>query len=238
MQKDLAVNPFLTGLTLPAALSATGTLARTVETVVSPFANVLEAALGQFPEEEGSLEITNAGFGNSELHDFEATQNSHRTLMRQLRFGQPQKPGETGIDFADVRRQADVLRDDLQQRLQQVLTAVGITEGLEVRLRLNPDDASVEVIGNHPQRVAIEGLFASDPQLSQDFRNLTAIGQLLHAAETTREFAEAYEKNPWQAVAQFPELFGSSPEVSLLSSPAENEIRLELDVRESQAGKS
>jgi hypothetical protein len=235
MQKDLAVNPFLTGLTLPAALSATGTLARTVETVVSPFVNVLEAALGQFSEEERSLEIANAGFGNSELHDFGATHNPHRTLLGELLTGQPQKPGETGIDLAEVRRQADVLRDDLQRRLQQVLATVGITGGLEVRLRVNPDDASVEVVGNHPQRVAIEGLLASDSQLSQDFRNLTAIDQLLHAADTTREFAEAYEKNPWQAVAQFSELFGSSPEVTLLSSPAGTEIRLELDVRESQA---
>lgn len=223
------MNPLLASLTIPAALSASGMLARTVQTVVSPFANALETALGQSPGEEGFSGFATRGSGGAEFNSLEATQNPNLILLGELLTGHPQQPGETGIDLAEVRTQANLLRDNLQRRLQQALSDAGIAGGLEVRLRVNPDDASVEVVDSHPQRVAIEGLFASDPQLSQDFRSLTAISQLLHAADTNGEFAEEYRQNPWQAVARFPELFDGSREALLSFSLSEMETRLDLN---------
>jgi hypothetical protein len=201
-------------------------VARTVQTIAYPFAGALQAAMGQMPEEEAAQEI---GTARPATEGLRATQDPHITLLGELLTGQPQRPGQTGIELAEVRTRANQLRDDLERRLQEVLADTGIARGLEVRLRVNPEDGAVEVVGDHPQRVAIEGLFAGDPQLSQDFRSLTAISQLLQAADMQREFAEEYEQNPWLAVARFPGLFSGSREALLTFSSTGAEARLELE---------
>lgn|GEM_PF-838219 len=228
-RKDLAVNPLLTGLAIPTALAASDTIARSVQSLVSPFAGVLQTALGQVPGSRGVMEIASGDAEHTATAGRGAAQEPNLALLGELLTGQPQRPGQTGIDLAEVRVRAAGLRDDLQRRLQQAFSGAGIAAGMEVRLRVNPDGGTVEVVGDHPQRVAIEGVFAGDPQLSQDFRNLTAIGQLLQAADSRREFSELYGKNPWAAVARFPELFGGSRQAMLTFSPSGAEARLNLD---------
>lgn len=224
------MNSLLTGLAIPTALSASGMVARTVHTVVSPFADALRTALDPMPGGETALGSTPGKADRTATDGLRATRDPHLALLGELLTGQPQRPGETGIELAEVRTRADLLRDDLERRLQRALSDAGIAGGLEVRLRVNPDDAAVEVIGNHPQRVAIEAMFASDPTLSHDFRSLTAISQLLQAAHSQREFAEMYAQNPWLAVSRFPELFGGSREALLTFSPTGAEARLDYQI--------
>ena len=220
------MNPILPGMAIPAALSASAMVARTVQTIANPFADALQAALGQMSEEKAAREI---GTARPLPEGLRAAQDPHLALLGELLTGQPQRPGQTGIELADVRTRANQLRDDLERRLQEILANSGIARELEVRLKVNPDDGAVEVVGDHPQRVAIEGLFAGDPQLSQDFRSLTAISQLLQAADKQREFAEVYAQNPWLAVARFPGLFSGSREAWLTLSSTGAEARLEME---------
>jgi hypothetical protein len=208
-------------------------VARTVHTIVSPFANAFQAALAQMPEGQAALAIAPGDADRATVGGLRGAQDPHLALLGALLTGQPQRPGETGIELSEVRNRANLLRDDLQRRLSTALASAGIAAGLEVRLRVNPDDASVEVVGNHSQRVALEGLFVSDPKLSQDFRSLAAISQLLQAADTDQEFAEMYAQNPWEAVARFPELFAGPREATFSFSPTGAEARLDLNVNSS-----
>ncbi len=224
------MNPLLTGLAIPPALSASGMVVRTVRSLADPFADVLQAALGQTPDAGETLESASAGIGPAATGGLNAAHDPHLTLLSELLTGQPQRPGQVGIELADVRLRAEELRDDLERRLQVAFSDAGIAGGLEVRLRVNPDDGAVEVVGDYPQRVALEGLFADDPQLSQDFRKLTAIDQLLQAAEMQPEFAREYGLNPWSAMARFPELFGDARAAALTLSANGSEVRLDLAV--------
>ena len=218
------MNPLLTGLVIPTALSAPGMIARTARSIANPFADVLQSALSRNSDEKTAspAEIASPAIGGS-------AQDPHLALLGELLTGQPQRPGESGIDLADVRPQADRLCDSLERRLQEALSNAGIAGGLDVRLRVNPDDGAVEVVGDHPRRVAIENLFANDPQLSQDFRELAAIQQLLQAADENRDFSSEYAQNPWRAMSRFPELFGDARDALLTFSSTGTEARLDFN---------
>ncbi|WP_419778438.1 hypothetical protein [Maridesulfovibrio sp.] len=65
----------------------------------------------------------------------------------------------------------------------------------------------MRVKGDHPDKDKIEQLFQDDPDLSNDFRGISALSSLVEAGKEYLEFAKAYEKDPYEAVARFGHLF-------------------------------
>ncbi len=219
------LNSLLTGLAIPTAIAATGAAARTVQTLSRPFADALHSALGQSPSvEKGTLaKVAAKDFD----HPFIAG-NPHLALLGELLTGEPIQQLDKGIELPDIRTHANSLRDDIERRLNRALQDAGVDGGSELRLRISPSDGVVEVVGDHPQRVAIEALFAGDPDLSSDFRQLVAINQLLQAADEHRPFAQAYEENPWQAVSTYRQLFQGRQEAVLQLASVGAEARLDF----------
>jgi len=220
------LNSLLSGLAIPTAISATGAAARTLQTLTQPFSQVLETALNQLPNggaragdsASTTTENTSRGSTNPSAAN-DPRSDPHLALLGELLTGEPIQGLKKGIQLPDIRSHADSLRDDLERRLQQALREAGVDMGTgggsDVRLRISPSDGVIEVLGDHPQRVAIEAVFAGDPQLSSDFRQLVSINQLLQAADENRGFADAYEENPLLAVSEYQQLFQGRQEVVL-----------------------
>lgn len=83
---------------------------------------------------------------------------------------------------------------------------VGITQPLDLTT-----DASgnVKVVGDHPQKDQIEAMFADDPELANQFRQISATGSLIKACEAHSEFAADYAVDPKAAVAKHAHLFSA-----------------------------
>ena len=148
-------------------------------------------------------------------------------MLAELLTGHPLVGDESVIDLAEIRTNAEELLRDLTDRIDQALRAAGIeTEG-ELELRISPLDGSLEVSGSAPRAGEIELVLANSPEFARDFRRLTAMESLLAAAEKESDFADAYEVDPYEAVAQFAELFTETPSANLLITPVATEIRFQ-----------
>ena len=74
----------------------------------------------------------------------------------------------------------------------------------------------------------IEAALASDPSIAADFRQLWAMRSLLAAADKQTEFAEAYARDPYQAVAGNAELFDASLRATLQFTLTEAQLRFDF----------
>ncbi len=206
----------LLGLAAPKLLSAATAVGRRA---VEPFAEALDAARGLLGE-KSELQATPTKLAPA--------RNPHSQLLSELLTGQPLISGDGSIEIEDIRTHADALQDSLQRRIHELLERAGIKLDDTVQLKVSPLDGQLEVEGDTPQRAVLEAALASDPSIAADFRQLSAMRSLLAAAREHTEFAEAYARDPYQAVADYAELFDAGLRATLQSTLTEAQLRFEF----------
>ncbi len=210
------MDPVLLGLAAPKLLSAATAVGRRA---AEPFAEALDAARGLLGE-KSELQATPTKLAPA--------RNPHSQLLSESLTGQPLISGDGSIEIEDIRTHADALQDSLQRRIHELLERSGIKHDSAVQLRVSPLDGQLEVEGDTPQRAVIEAALASDPSIAADFRQLSAMRSLLAAADKHTEFAEAYARDPYQAVDDFAELFDAGLRATLQSTLAEAQLRFDF----------
>mgnify|MGYP000863006740 CR=1 FL=1 len=120
-----------------------------------------------------------------------------------------------GIDTSDgislneleglLRKKSAVLKEDLDSLFERT----GIDNTDEICLTVGYD-GSVLVNGEHPDKAAIEKLFADDPGLSNRFREVSGLAEIIRAGQEGVEFQKAYAQDPIAAVEQFSYLFSGN----------------------------
>lgn len=208
------MEPVWLGLAAPKVFSAATAAGRTA---LRPFAAALEMA-GSLCDEQTDEQSSSATLA--------ASRNPHSSLLSELLTGQPLS-GDGSIEIADIRTHADTLQDDLQRRIHELLQQSGISLDKPVQLLISPVDGQLEVEGDAAQRAVVEAALASDSSLAADFRQLAAIRSLVSAADEHREFAEAYARDPYQAVNDFAELYDGRYQAQLQATLTSAELRFE-----------
>ena len=95
---------------------------------------------------------------------------------------------------------------DFQSEVRNRLNAMGIDATQTLDLTTD-SEGKVRVANDHPDKDKIEAMFAEDPELAGDFRQVSATGSLIKACEAHVEFAADYAKDPKAAVAKHWHLF-------------------------------
>ena len=95
---------------------------------------------------------------------------------------------------------------DFQSEVSERLTAMGIDATQTLDLTTD-SEGNVVVANDHPDKEKIEAMFADDPELSNDFRQISSTGSLIKACEAHVEFAADYAEDPEAAVAKHWHLF-------------------------------
>lgn len=210
------MEPVLLGLAAPKLLSAATAVGRRA---VEPFAEALGAARGLLSEKsEPQAAPTKLA----------PAKNPHSQLLSELLTGQPLIRGNGTIEIADIRTHADALQDSLQRRIHELLERSGIKLDGAVQLRVSPLDGQLEIEGDTPQRAMLEAALASDPSIASDFRRLSAMRSLANAAHEHSEFAEAYARDPYQAIADYGELFDAGLRATLQFTLTEAQLRFDF----------
>jgi hypothetical protein len=124
------------------------------------------------------------------------------TDLHSTRNGPPLEP----IRVENIREKQQQNLADLQHKLQVLMRDKNISADPPARLHMS-GDGHVMVMGDHPQKEAIEQLFVDDPSLRNKFAEVSAQTSFLQAADEAMAFQHAYRKNPDTAVAEFSYLF-------------------------------
>lgn len=95
---------------------------------------------------------------------------------------------------------------DFQSEVRNRLNAMGVDTTRTLDLTTD-SEGKVRVANDHPDKEKIEAMFAEDPELAGDFRQVSATGSLIKACEAHIEFAADYAKDPEAAVAKHWHLF-------------------------------
>lgn len=209
------MEPVWLGLAAPKLLSAATAVGRKA---AEPFAAALGAARGLLTDESEQ---------ESPSATLSPEANPHTQLLSELLTGQPSADNDGAIRIKDIVTHADALQDSLQRRIHELLQSSGIELDEAVQLKVSPFDGQLEVDGDSSQRAVIEAALASDPSIAADFRQLSAMRSLLAAADKHTEFAEAYARDPYQAVADYAELFDGRQQADLLATLDGAELRFE-----------
>lgn len=129
------------------------------------------------------------------------------------------------LRLEDIKTCFDQRRDALNDRIRQLFESAGIDTSKEIRLKM-AGDGSIVVSGDHPQKAEIERLFRENPDLRNQFAEVSAMGDFLHSAQQSLEFQRAYAKDPKAAVAAFAQLFSNSrkPQFNLVVSGSEYSV--------------
>lgn len=93
-----------------------------------------------------------------------------------------------------------------QKELGNRFRAAGVDTSRPIDLTADAE-GQVRVANGHPEKDRIEALFAEDPELSNQFRLLSASASLLKAIENHGEFTKAYQQDPKAAIAHSGHLF-------------------------------
>jgi hypothetical protein len=97
---------------------------------------------------------------------------------------------------------------DFQKEVNLRLTSMGVDTSQP--LDLNTDaNGRVKVVGDHPDKDKIEAMFADDPELSNQFRQISSTGSFIKACEDYVEFAADYAQDPKAAVAKHAHMFSA-----------------------------
>lgn len=184
------MEPVWLGLATPSILSTAGNLANAA---VRPFAAALERA-------------TDLLTGSAESEPAEELSGAPRDSLSTILDGL----AELGASLADLEDHADDLNRSLGARISNMLEAAGISTGNPLQLRLSAADGQLEVVGHSDERALVEATLASDPTIAAEFQELSALHALLNAAEEHADFAEAYARDPLQAVHDYAPLMDGS----------------------------
>ncbi len=104
-----------------------------------------------------------------------------------------------------LRKKSAALKEDLDSLFERA----GIDGADEICLTVGYD-GSVLVKGEHPDKANIEKLFADDPELSNRFREVSGLAEIIRAGQEGVEFQKAYAQNPIAAVEQYSYLFSGN----------------------------
>ncbi len=209
------MEPLWLGAAAPSLIS---NLSQAARKITQPFSAALDAAESLFQEEE---------LAEIEGSSVAAHENPHTRLLSEVLTGHPLVGDETALRIEDISHHAENLQDELGRRLEAALSQAGIKPSGEIKLGISRHDGSLEVLSDSPERAAIEKALSADPTLAADFRRLSSLRSLVAAAEKSTEFADAYERDPYQAITQFGSLLDRSDEASLLRTEFATEIRFE-----------
>lgn len=123
-----------------------------------------------------------------------------------LRIAELLQWSEEPIRVEDVRTRYDQNLAGLESRLTFAFAKAGIDTSVAFPLQTDAE-GRVRVAGDHPQKAAIEQLFADDPNLRNDFVEVNAQADFLRAADEATAFQRAYAEDPEAALERFAHLF-------------------------------
>ena len=194
----MSMKPVLLGAAAVPAISVGANRAENAaEKVSESFHQLLESAGSLLSLGDGSESVSSNETAAMALDDPRAV------MVRSLLVGDASSVPEGQLTIADMRSHADQLREDLEQRISEVLSAAGIQLDSTLRIAVSDLDGSLEVVGAHPQRAAIEAALNSDASLAADFQVLFSEQKFLEEYERSSLLAEAFVEQPWRAIAEF-----------------------------------
>ncbi|NDV22970.1 hypothetical protein [Desulfovibrio sp. JC022] len=117
----------------------------------------------------------------------------------------PYTPGQS-ISLDDLKTGLETSTKKFQDKVDILFLENNISTDPPVELTTD-SSGNVRVQGDHPQKEKIEQLFQDTPDLANDFRGISSLNSLVEAGEEYLEFAKAYEKNPYEAVAKYGHIF-------------------------------
>lgn len=140
--------------------------------------------------------------------------------------------GPVGIQLTDLELRAAELEKQLSTRIDEAIEYSGAEIDSDLRLRLSELDGRMEVVSGTQDRAILEAALATDPSIAEEFKELTALKQMLTAASKHSEFSERYSRNPEQSVAAFDWRSGGSLEALLKFGDAGERSRIEFEIVE------
>ncbi|NDV27801.1 hypothetical protein [Desulfovibrio sp. JC010] len=117
----------------------------------------------------------------------------------------PYTPGQS-ISLDDLKTGLETSTKKFQDDVNVLFLQNDISTDPPVELTTD-SSGNVRVKGDHPQKEKIEQLFQDNPDLANDFRGISGLSSLVEAGKEYLEFAKAYEKNPYEAVAKYGHIF-------------------------------
>ena len=106
--------------------------------------------------------------------------------------------------LSDIRDSAKSLQSELVNRIQNAIEDSGVKVNFPVRLQISEFDGRLEVEDiASPDREILEASLNSDPSLTDDFRELSALKKILGIAEDEAGFTEAFAISPHQAITDY-----------------------------------
>lgn len=121
-------------------------------------------------------------------------------------------PTSNVIQIEDIRKAYEESFADLKEKLGDLLEEAGVDRSTVAELRVD-STGKIVVTNDHPDKETIEQIFEDNPELANQFRGLSGLFSLLEAADSQSDFAAAYERNPYAAIAEFSELFSDQQSV-------------------------
>lgn len=109
-----------------------------------------------------------------------------------------------------VRAEYHTATAEFEMQFRRLLREHGIDLGEGLVLEGN-GQGDVRVVGDHPQRQAVETLFHDNPELRILFSQLDRQASLLRAADMAAELARLQTESPGDAAAEVQQLLASSP---------------------------
>ena len=172
------------------------------------FADLLDGARKSTSEEQAEPTSHELPFSSVSLQQRFAEQIAQGSLdPREVARALGDNLTDGIVRLADIAEWTEQRVTALHDRISQSLQTAGVELTEPVELSIRPVDGSIEIQGDHPQRLEIEQTLANDSQLGRDIHQAIAAMQLLHAANNHREFAAEYEQDPQRAVANHRSLF-------------------------------
>ncbi|BBD09449.1 hypothetical protein [Desulfovibrio ferrophilus] len=135
-------------------------------------------------------------------------------------------PGE-GVSLDALEAGLNKSQDKLKSDIGALFIQYGISTTPPVELT-SDGEGKIRVKGDHPQKDQIEQLFANRPELANDFRKVSGLSSLVEAGKEYLEFAEAYAKDAYAAVAQYSHLFNNMESESFSMIFGEDEEQAEV----------
>lgn len=100
--------------------------------------------------------------------------------------------------------------DEFEKQFKSLMEANGVDTSQPITLGHEYGTGRVVVTNDHPDADKIEQLLAQNRDLCNTYTAATSTLSIVKQAQEHGRFAEAYEKNPLAAVAQFSYLFNNS----------------------------
>lgn len=126
--------------------------------------------------------------------------------LMELLFGGLSGMRGGNIDLGDLRDSYREEAASFQGSTLAMFKQYGIDSSQEAVLT-SDFEGKIRVANDHPDKEKVEAAFEDNPELTNQFRRLSAMGSLLRAADEAAPFQEAYANDPYGAVERYGYLF-------------------------------